>query len=444
MTEKPLEERLREKLDELEKAEGKSREELEAEIARLKEINLRLVKGDVGVVEYLDMIVNGNPEAENYELKVKAWLRSTSKITDPLQSQYKDIFDFSPDSKHIALILGKGLYLVDIEFSKLIRSFGHGALFDALKFSSDGKFIASLKMHKQRPYYFIWDVDTGKKVDEGGSLTLFEAMKTGNVKSYWVSPGEAQNHIIRKARDHNILFKDYSPDGSSYICIRNYTNPSGYKASISLIDLLVKEDRNLVPLLVKQAYILSALISRNGRHILSCDEKGVIDMIDFSGNVLHTFIHPGATAITLSSDLKYVASAGPAKKNPAFRFWNIENGNEIQVALAGVCECSNIAGMYHISFSPDGKYFACDGPDRLSIWYADKIANPGKASMLISKPLFEYEGDLDTISHNLLEQHEIESRYPQQQARDLINLIISEVLDKYSQILKGQRSEKKK
>lgn len=265
---------------------------------------------------------------------------ATSELPEPLSLSSLDFNMVPPEyrkdgGEYKVLYNPKIPRQLDVE---LVRSLRHTSVVCCVRFSNDGKYLATGCNRSAQ----IYDVETGEL-------------------QFWLQDPNVDDSV-----DLYIRSVCFSPDGKFLA-----TGAEDHKVRIWDIS-----KREIVHIFTgHEQDIYSLVYSSNGKFVVSGSGDRYVKMWDVqSGTCYREFcIEDGVTAVALSPDDKYVA-AGSLEKS--VRVWDVETG-EIVERLEG--PEGHEDSVYSVAYRPSGQELVSGSLDRtLKVWDLgpDPKANP--------------------------------------------------------------------
>ena len=284
---------------------------------------------------------------------------------------------FSPDGKYIA---AGGDHLKacvwDVETGQLMRTLNHNAVVQFVTYSPDGKYLAT----------GTWDT---YKVKNHETVNIWDA-KTGNLISS-LSPTNKQYNAGVNSMSFSL---DYKYLSVSYVGL-------GKSADIAMFDL---NTMKLHKLLEDNRGAISIKFSTNSKHLIYGNHKEEICIHNIESNKCGDKISTGfkgwINGVDVSLNGKFIAAAGADK---IIKIWRLQTKETMQILRGHTGWIRAIAfspdgrhlvsagddrtvmlwdirtgqvvkilegwhGIFSVTFSPDNKYFAAGGNERITIW----------------------------------------------------------------------------
>jgi WD40 repeat protein len=285
------------------------------------------------------------------------------RIPDYVQSP--ECVIFSPDGKFVVAGGIDDIYFWDVKTGQLIKTLkGRDVVSKSLIFSSDGKFLASLRI---RGRIGLWDVLNGKEIaqlecSEAEAMALHPDGKTlvstgskGMIEFWDMRTG-------KKVKSFQCAGKDFSslaiaPDGKTFATGSN---------SGMVVFWQTESGRELHRFTEPGSWVESLAFSPDGRVLAFGGGGQKITLLDpTTGKEIPGCIGHRATvnSLSYSADGKKLASASDDR---TVRVWDITAGKEIH-QLA-----SHDEPVRRVMFSPDAKKLASQGEYKSTILWNDR------------------------------------------------------------------------
>lgn len=272
--------------------------------------------------------------------------------------------DFTPDGKFIASISVHGnIIMWDISTGKQARQFiikDRYAL--SLCFSPNGKFIAA---GYDDGNIYLWDTLTGKKIKKIYETTLPIISICFSPNGKYITSA-SNSHFIRlweveTGRENRVLEKS-----SNYICSIAFSKDSktiaaGYNdGTIGLWD--INSSREIKKIYGHKGVVYSICFTDDNRIIASSSSDGTIRLwnVKFDKEIKTMYGNSGRVySISMSPNGRTIASGS---EDATIRLWDVEAGKEI-------LSMTHSARIYSVKFSPNGKILASGSSDgTIRVW----------------------------------------------------------------------------
>ena len=296
---------------------------------------------------------------------VKIWnaqVQQSRAISAP--SSMVNRLSFSPDSKQLACVGGKGLLVLDMQEFKQVQLLKHSSVYAAASFSPSGRFLAY-----GADDVILWDRNINKKrhipLEQKGKVRDLCFSPDG--KQFAIASGsdrliqvwdtaEGTLRFSLKGRHRYVDRVSFSPDGK-YIAVAGHRPNFLSVWKVSNRALMWEKNLPSAPLCMEYSPD-GTRIALSMHHVVAlCDAR--------SGNeIFSRKCHRGrVSGISFSPDGKRIASCGADK---TIRLMDVEKGM-LTAVLTGHKEPIN-----DVCFSPDGKRIvSCSGsPGLIKIWEA--------------------------------------------------------------------------
>ncbi|OMJ75519.1 hypothetical protein SteCoe_25335 [Stentor coeruleus] len=290
---------------------------------------------------------------------------------------------FNPEGLILASGSDTSIGMWDIETGKkivMLESFGHKDIVKCVKFSHDGKFIASASNDKSVK---IWRVQDYKMVcefneHEGNVLTLCynhdsTILASGGSDSKIILWNLTEKKKIHKFKGHDgsIRSLTFSSDSSYLISGSNDTTVKVWDVTKKTIDTTFTNHKN---------EISAVAISSRDRYLASGCQGNIINIYNFRSRKFEFKLERHTNCITSLSFNKTTLVSGSDDKS--IKIWSLEEKKEI-FELSGH---SNY--LSSVCFSKDGKYIVSGSWDlTVKIWDVEE-----------RKEIFEIEAHDSNIS----------------------------------------------